>query len=182
MRRLVLPVIAVSGWAALAVMFIQRSRNSDPVVATGPAASPPARPTPAGDHGSNGHHAPPPVVTAESERDAYLTALRTSGSSEQKLAMAAEKVFESWRRVARQEKGRAKLDAAHCYAGGCVVTVHYTDKPSFDRIAERMAQTREFLKFPGGKWRSGPINRSKAVEASWILFPEPETASGRGQG
>ena len=167
-RKIVITGLALGGWLAVAGLLLIKRHPP------GAAAPSPGAATAAVTPQPHIAEAPTAPVTAASERDVYLQHLAATGSADKALVDIATAVVNSWRPVGAAQKDHSRFEPVACYRAGCAITLHHPNLASFQRLNDQITRTPEFLRFPGSKWRSGPIMHDKAVETSWILFaPDP---------
>jgi hypothetical protein len=173
-RKFVISALAVSGWLAVAGLVaakLHETRAAPPppsgaVATTSIPTSAALLPHPV--------PAPTKVVTAESEREVYLRHLAATGPAARATVDATRAVVDSWHLLSKTKKEHSTFGKVDCYQAGCTVTLQHPDLLNFQSVNDRLTATPEFVRYPGSKWRSGPITRKGIVETSWIFFaPDP---------
>jgi hypothetical protein len=118
----------------------------------------------------------PPHLTARSERDGQVEALRASGPPSGEQLTAIRKVEAEWLQATKAQAVQIDFSAWQCFHAGCYSTASYRDAGTGDRFLEKLTETKSFAAWPGGKFRSAPIDDGNGTfEISWVFFsPEAE--------
>lgn len=118
--------------------------------------------------------APAPVVprTAAEARDGKVTELRASGADTGNLAGYASGFSNAWAQLAKKAGVNPTFGSWECYHGGCFTNVLHDTPKGLDDLTREITRSDTFVRWRGGKMRSGPIEKAGgAVEVTWMLFP-----------
>jgi hypothetical protein len=111
----------------------------------------------------------PPQEAAKYEVNRNLKQLEGSGAAASSLNANALKVVEDWKQMTA--KAGADFADFHCFKDGCSVVSTHGDMSSAMSAAQHVLDSSQFFGWPGGKFRSGPIETSSGkVQFTWILY------------
>jgi hypothetical protein len=75
--------------------------------------------------------------TPGARREAMRTALEGTGPTEEPWAAEASKVFDDWRdALPMKQSANTKFSDLRCYRAGCVVTVRFNDRETYEAAAK----------------------------------------------
>jgi hypothetical protein len=106
---------------------------------------------------------------AKADTEQMMAILTRSGPSTGDLDSRAMTVFETWKNKSAVG-GKVEFSDFKCFAGGCSVVATYAGMDGYVDMRRDFQRSREFLTWPGPKFRSGPIQDSSGrVQATWVL-------------
>jgi hypothetical protein len=113
-------------------------------------------------------------TSAKERADGEIKGLEESGPASSALTASALKSFENLKKV----PGVAGTEWSdfRCFGRGCAVTATSKDQGAAQNLAMAIFQSEPFLKWPGAKFRSGPIETpSGQIRTVVIFFRSPES-------
>jgi hypothetical protein len=111
-------------------------------------------------------------LTAREERENYEIELEASGQTVAPWHKTAEDTYRSFQDLlAHTLSTRVRFTTARCFQAGCESTVVYPDSSSLEKAHDAIVMSEAFLRYPGGKFESGPEQASDGSWSNvWILF------------
>jgi hypothetical protein len=163
--------------SAPAAKVAEQADESPPSPAAAPTAVAPARPVVAPiSLTAQAVSSPPPVeraATAAEELEGQLRTLADSGPADSKWLGEAAKMTKQWLGAAAEAGFSPAMSDWRCYAKGCTTTVTKLANDHMSVFSELITQSSTFQEWPGGKFRSGPIEHNAGQpEITWIFFLE----------
>lgn len=120
---------------------------------------------------------PPKALTAVAERDLQVAELVKSGPDTTNQLPRLKGVNEEWTALAKELGQNVKIEPWRCYRAGCYATIAEIEPAKVEALGARLIESRGFLAWPGGKFRSGPIategkDSHGRVQVTWAFFSD----------
>lgn len=116
---------------------------------------------------------PPKPLTSTAERDQQVAELVKSGPDTTNQLPRLKDVNEEWTALAKELGQNVKIEPWRCYRAGCYATIAEIEPARVEALGTRLTESRGFLAWPGGKFRSGPIpGKDGRVQVTWAFFSE----------
>jgi hypothetical protein len=110
--------------------------------------------------------------TPGARREAMRTALEGTGPTEEPWAAQASKVFDGWRdALPMKQSANTKFSDLRCYRAGCVVTVRFNDRETYEAAAKAFRGLAGEDARHGGRIQSPPdVEAGGQVTALWMML------------
>jgi hypothetical protein len=120
--------------------------------------------------------------TPAEKRDAMRAALEGTGPTREPWSTRAPRVFDDWRDALPMKlAAKTKLSAPECFRAGCLVTVSFEDRETYEAAARTLRELPGEDARHGGRMQSPPeIGPDGHVSALWMMFRPEADADARG--
>jgi len=116
-------------------------------------------------------------LNATTERDQQVAELVKSGPDTANQAALVKDVNREWVEMATELGLNVTITPWRCHRAGCYATISDIETGKVEALGSRFAESRGFLSWPGGKFRSGPIpSKGGHVQVTWAFFADDEGA------
>ena len=117
-------------------------------------------------------------LTPAAERDLQIAELAKSGPDTTNQLARVQNVNSEWTAIAKELGQDVKIAPWKCFRAGCYATISQLDRSKVEILGARLSESRGFLAWPGGKFRSGPVpgKDGARVEITWAFFADDSGA------
>ena len=117
-------------------------------------------------------------LTPTAERDMQIAELAKSGPDTTNQLARVQNVNSEWTAIAKELGQEVKIAPWKCFRAGCYATISQLDRSKVEILGARLSESRGFLAWPGGKFRSGPVpgKDGARVEITWAFFADDSAA------
>jgi len=117
-------------------------------------------------------------MNATEERDQQVADIRNSGPDPENKTQRLRGIDEEWISLSKEFGQEVEIAPWQCFRAGCFSTISNIQAGRVELLGTRLTESQGFMRWPGGKFRSGPIpGRPGYVQVTWAFFTDDTDAA-----